>query len=190
MRSIEDNYKLGRERWAGEEDGQGLTSSVLYIPIPTPPAGKLYTSHSLAPLPSLGVKTNLNVPARSTTKSVALYCREERQFEPRLPVGSMSQQTVSPSLAYLVAVGVPANGDGLGPTRDKARDVFADDWLSEHSSPKNVPNGSVRALPHFLQLELCEDRDIIDPPKSYLSTRKSPKPYRGPRSHPGGGRRV
>lgn len=69
-------------------DGRGLTSSVLYMPMPTPPAGKLYTSHSLPPLPSFGVKTILNVPARSTTKSVALYCREERQFRPGLPRGA------------------------------------------------------------------------------------------------------
>lgn len=59
----------------GEEALASLTSSVLYMPMPTPPAGKLYTSHSLGALPSFGVKTILNVPARSTTKSVALYCR-------------------------------------------------------------------------------------------------------------------
>ena len=58
-----------------------LTSSVLYMPMPTPPAGKLYTSHSLGPLPSFGVKTTLNVPARSTTKSVALYCRDEKMAQ-------------------------------------------------------------------------------------------------------------
>lgn len=66
-------------------------------------------------------------------------------------------------------MGVPANGDGLGPARDKAGDVFADDWLSEDGSPKDVPDRSVRALPHFLQLELCENRDTIDPPQPYLS---------------------
>lgn len=51
------------------------TSSVLYMPMPTPPPGKLYTSHSFTPLPSFGVKTILNVPDLFTTKSVALYCR-------------------------------------------------------------------------------------------------------------------
>lgn len=67
------------ETGVGEGAGEPLlTSSVLYMPMPTPPAGKLYTSHSLAPLPSFGVKTILNVPARSATKSVALYCRGER----------------------------------------------------------------------------------------------------------------
>lgn len=104
-------------------------------------------------------------------------------------MGSMCQQTLSPSLAYLVAMGVPANGDGLGPARDKAGDVFADDWLSEDGSPKDVPDCSVRALPHFLQLELCENRDTIDPPQPHLSTRNYPKPYGVPRSHPEGGRR-
>lgn len=76
----------------------------------------------------------------------------------------MNQQTVSLSLAYLVAMGVSANGDGLGPARDKAGDIFADNWLSEDRSPKDVTDSSVRALPHFLQLELCEDRDTYDRP--------------------------
>lgn len=47
---------------------------MLYMPMPTPPPGKLNTSHSLDPLPSFGVKIILNVPDLSTTKSVALYC--------------------------------------------------------------------------------------------------------------------
>ena len=44
------------------------------MPIPQPPAGKSYTSHSLPWLPSVGVKIILNLPGWSTTKSVALYC--------------------------------------------------------------------------------------------------------------------
>lgn len=61
----------------------GLTSSVLYMPMPTPPAGKLYTSHSFGLLPSFGVNTILKVPARSATKSVALYCRDKRVAQAR-----------------------------------------------------------------------------------------------------------
>lgn len=53
-----------------------ITSSVLYMPMPTPPAGKSYTAHSVGALPSLGVKTILKAPARSTTKSVDLYCKD------------------------------------------------------------------------------------------------------------------
>lgn len=57
-----------------------LTSSVLYMPIPQPPAGKSYTSHSLPVLPSAGVKMILNFPGWSTTKSVALYCIKTQQL--------------------------------------------------------------------------------------------------------------
>lgn len=66
-------------------------------------------------------------------------------------------------------MGVPANGDGLAPARDKARDVFADDGLPEDSPPEDVPDGSIRTLPHLLQLELYEDRDEVrslEPPPS------------------------
>lgn len=56
-----------------------LTLSVLYIPIPQPPAGKSYTSHSFCLLPSAGENTILNVPGWSITKSVALYCEIKHQ---------------------------------------------------------------------------------------------------------------
>lgn len=72
-----------------------VTSSVLYMPMPTPPPGKLYTSHSLAPLPSFGVKTILNVPDLPTTKSVALYCKGQGRASGRvrqeLPDASVPQ---------------------------------------------------------------------------------------------------
>ena len=48
-----------------------------------------------------------------------------------------------------------ANGDWLRPTRNQTGDVLADDWLAEHSAAQDVPDGSVWALPHLLQLELC-----------------------------------
>lgn len=88
-------------------------------------------------------------------------------------------------------MGVPANGDGLGPARDKAGDVFADDRLSEDGSPKDVPDGSIRALPHFLQLELCENRDKTDPSQSHQNApRAKTQPDRGPRCYPGEGSRY
>lgn len=59
-----------------------------------------------------------------------------------------------PTVAHLVAVGMPANGDGLGPSRDKAGDVFAYDGLPEDSPTEDVPDGSIGTLPHLLQLEL------------------------------------
>ena len=60
-------------------------------------------------------------------------------------------------------MGVPANGDGLGPARDEAWDVFADDGLPEDSPPQDVPDSSIGTFPHLLQLELCEDRDKVVP---------------------------
>lgn len=56
--------------------------------------------------------------------------------------------------AHLVAVCVPADGDGLGPARDEARDVLADDGLSEDRAAEDVADGPVGALPHLLQTEL------------------------------------
>lgn len=106
-------------------------------------------------------------------------------------MGRVSQQTLSPSPAYLVAMGVPAYGDGLGPARDEAGDVFADDRLSEDGSPKDVPDGSIRAFPHFLQLELCKDRDKIDPPQSHQNAPQAKtQPDRVSRCHPGEGIRI
>lgn len=61
------------------------------------------------------------------------------------------------SLPYLIAVGMSANGDGLGPARDKAGDVFADDGLTKDCTPKDVPDSSIGTLPHLLQFELCEE---------------------------------
>lgn len=69
----------------------------------------------------------------------------------------------TPTVADLVAVGVPANGDGLGPARDEAWDVSADDGLPEDSPPEDVPDGSIGTLPHLLQLELYEDKDEVAP---------------------------
>lgn len=59
-----------------------------------------------------------------------------------------------PRRAHLVAVGMPADGDGLGPARHQAGDVLADDGLSEDCPPQDVSDGAVGALPHLLQLEL------------------------------------
>lgn len=69
-------------------------------------------------------------------------------------MGVLGQWSPTPAVAHLVAVGVPADGDGLGPSRDKAGDVFADDGLPEDSPSEDVPDGSIGTFPHFLQLEL------------------------------------
>lgn len=145
--------------WHASRGGEALqgppephsTSSVLYMPMPTPPPGKLNTSHSLAPLPSLGVKTSLNVPDLSTTKSVALYCGG--QAVSAGAEGAAGQPHAAP--AHLVAVGVAADGDGLGPAGHQARNVLADDGLPEHRPAQDVSDSAIGALPHLLQLELC-----------------------------------
>lgn len=137
-----------------------VTSSVLYMPMPTPPPGKLYTSHSFTPLPSFGVKTILNVPDLPTTKSVALYCEGQSRALGRVwrkpPDAPAPQQRLHG--AHLVAVGMSADGDGLGPAGHQAGDVLADDGLPEDRPPQDVSDSAVGALPHLLQLELWGTR--------------------------------
>lgn len=57
--------------------------------------------------------------------------------------------------ADLVAVGMSANGDGLRPTRNKSGNVLANDWLTEDCATEDVPNGSIGALPHLLEIKFC-----------------------------------
>lgn len=56
--------------------------------------------------------------------------------------------------AHLITEGMSANSDGLCPTWNKSGNVLADDWLTEDSASQDVPDGSVGALPHLLQLKL------------------------------------
>jgi len=55
--------------------------------------------------------------------------------------------------ALLVAECVARHDDGVGPARHEARDVFADDGLSEDDSAQDVADGAVGRLPHLLELE-------------------------------------
>ena len=57
---------------------------------------------------------------------------------------------------HLVSKGMPTDHNGLLPGGHNARDVAADDGLSEHCASQNVPDGSIGGLPHLLQLELCK----------------------------------
>lgn len=70
-------------------------------------------------------------------------------------------QTSQLHCLYLISVGVTTYDDGLLPTGDQARDVVADDGLSEDSAPQDVPDGAVGRLPHLLQLELCTQTEEI-----------------------------
>lgn len=65
----------------------------------------------------------------------------------------------SPSQAHLVTVSMSPNGDGLRPAWDQARDVLADDGLSENRPAQDVPDGAIGALPHLLQLEFCRSHE-------------------------------
>jgi len=48
---------------------------------------------------------------------------------------------------------VAANDDRLGPTRNQARHVPADDRFAEHHAAEDVADGAVRRFPHFLQVK-------------------------------------
>ena len=56
----------------------------------------------------------------------------------------------------LVAVGVAADDDRLGPARHQARDVGADDRLAEDHAAEDVADGPVGGAPHLLQAELLD----------------------------------
>ena len=55
--------------------------------------------------------------------------------------------------AVLVAEGVAADDDRLGPARHQPRHVLADDRLAEHHAAEDVADGAVRRLPHLLEAE-------------------------------------
>ena len=58
--------------------------------------------------------------------------------------------------AVLVAEGVTADDDRLGPARHEARHVLADDRLAEDDAAQDVADRPVGRLPHLLQLELFD----------------------------------
>ena len=55
--------------------------------------------------------------------------------------------------AILVAEGVAADDDGLGPAGDQPRDIAADDGLPEDHAAEDVADRAIRRLPHLLQVE-------------------------------------
>ena len=58
--------------------------------------------------------------------------------------------------AVLVAEGMAADDDRLGPARHQARHVLADDRLAEDDAAEDVADRAVRRLPHLLQLEFLD----------------------------------
>src|SRR5438045_7909347 len=55
--------------------------------------------------------------------------------------------------AILVAIGVAADDDGLGPAWHQAWHVAADDGLAENGPAQNVADGAIGRLPHLLEAE-------------------------------------
>ncbi len=49
-----------------------------------------------------------------------------------------------------------ANDDRFFPSRNKSRDVFDDNGLSENSSIEDISDGSIGTLPHFFKFELFD----------------------------------
>src|SRR5690606_7860932 len=62
--------------------------------------------------------------------------------------------------AVLIAKGVAADHDRLRPARHEARNVAADDRLTEDGAAQNVANRAIGRLPHLLQLEFLDARLI------------------------------
>ena len=62
--------------------------------------------------------------------------------------------------AVLVAKGMAADDDRLGPAGHQARHVLADDRLAEDHAAEDVADGAVRRLPHLLQAELLHPRFV------------------------------
>ena len=60
--------------------------------------------------------------------------------------------------AILVAIGVAADDDRLGPARHQARHVLADDRLAEDHAAEDVADGAVGRTPHFLEIEFLHAR--------------------------------
>ncbi len=56
--------------------------------------------------------------------------------------------------AVLIAKSMSANNNRLSPSWNTSRDVLHHDWLSEDGTVKDVTDGTVRAPPHLLEVEL------------------------------------
>ena len=58
----------------------------------------------------------------------------------------------------LVAEGVTADHDGVGPARDQPRDVLDHDRLAEDGAAEDVADRAVGRLPHLLEIEFLHPR--------------------------------
>ena len=62
--------------------------------------------------------------------------------------------------AILVAIGVAADDDRLGPAGHQPRHVLADDRLAENDAAEDVADGAVRRAVHFVQVEFLHARFV------------------------------
>ncbi len=60
----------------------------------------------------------------------------------------------------MIAKGVTADHDRLGPVRYQTGHVFADDRFTENDAAQNIADGAVWRLPHFFQVEFLHARFI------------------------------
>ena len=56
----------------------------------------------------------------------------------------------------LISKGMSADNDGLLPARNQSWDVLDDDRLAEDGAVKDVTDGAIGTLPHFLEFELFD----------------------------------
>ena len=106
-------------------------------------------------------------PGMSTTSS-SIGSPEDSSVGVQVMVTLAGAGDLEVGRPVLVAVGVTADDDRLGPARHQARDVADDDRLAEDDAAEDVADRAVRRAPHLLQAELLDaglvrrDRGALD----------------------------
>ena len=62
--------------------------------------------------------------------------------------------------SVLISKGMSSDDDGFFPSWNESGNVLDDDGFSEDSAIEYISDGSIRALPHLLELELLDSRLI------------------------------
>jgi hypothetical protein len=60
------------------------------------------------------------------------------------------------TIYYLVTKSMTTNHNGFLPARHQSWNRFTNDWFTEHSTTKDVPDCTIWTSPHLFQLKLCE----------------------------------
>lgn len=133
-----------------------MDSSVLYIPIATPAPLKSLTVWTMLFDPSAAVHFISNWPAPGIKKSVARYYERHHSSVDLNLLTNTKKRKQGIKHWYLIRMSVTSYDDRSSPASNQSRNVFTNNWLSEHSATKNISQGAVRRLPHFLQLKFYE----------------------------------